>query len=255
MGLVKSNTDLKSLRQAGQAAGWVCDAIVNAAQPGMTTMALDELANRLLAEKRSSAPFKSFDRFGHAICVSINDETVNGPPSVERLLKAGDVVSVAIGSECRGLHGKAARTVYLGDSPPKEIQRLLTGTEQIMHQLAGRTIESLNDIAHWMSEIAVSYQLTLVKDSFGTGIGKALHDAPVIMNNPDELTHVIPVEKGMAFVVMSMMSLGKSGEWAETEDGWTQKMKDGSLSAHVADMFLVTEGNQLEILTRPGEVS
>ncbi len=249
MALIKSNTDLKSLRQAGQIAGWVCDEVLKAAKPSMSTMDLEDLAKQLLAEKRSSAPFKSFDGFGYALCVSLNAETVNGPPSKERILKEGDLISVAVGSECRGLHGKAARTFYLGDTPPEDVQRLLKGTESVLDLLKGRKIETLNEVAHLMAEVAKSHQLSIVKGSFGTGIGKKLHDAPAILNNPDELEHLIPVEKGMAFVVMSMMSLGESGDWLELEDGWTQKMKDDSLSAHVADAFLVTE-NGLEILSR-----
>ncbi len=249
MTLIKNNTDLKSLRQAGQIAGWVCDEVLKFAEPGFSTLDLDSRANQLLGEKRSSAPFKSFDGFGHSICVSLNDETVNGPPSQERILKAGDLVSIAIGTEYRGMHGKAARTCYLGESPPEATQRLMAGTEKALEQLAGRSIETLNDVAYLMADVANSYQLTLVKDSFGTGIGKKLHDAPVVVNNPDELTHPIPVEPGVAFVVMSMMTLSESGEWIELADGWTQVIKDGSLSAHVADAFLVTE-NGLEILTR-----
>lgn len=63
---------------------------------------LEDVVNRLLREHRASAPFKSFEGFGFACCVSLNAEIVNGPPLPARPLQAGDLLSVAVGAQIRG---------------------------------------------------------------------------------------------------------------------------------------------------------
>ena len=255
MPLVKSNTDIKSLRHAGQIAGNVLEQVFNTIEPGITTtMALEQVANRELAKNRATAPFKQFDGFGFALCISINDEIVNGPPSATRVIQAGDLVSIAIGTEYRGMHGKCARTRYIQAGPnaalPADIQRLLTGTEAIFKAIKSQTtvFTQLDDIAAALREHAQTHQLSIIDQSFSTGIGKKLHDAPIISHTPDE-SNTGKLEPGLAIVIMSMMTLSSSGKWHVADDQWTQVMDDNAPAAHFAETVFVTpEG--LELLTR-----
>jgi methionyl aminopeptidase len=250
MVILKNSTDIRYLREAGKIAGACCEELIQAAQPGVSTVELETLANRLLSQSRSSAPFKQFEGFGHAICVSINDEIVNGPPSRERTLKDGDVVSIAIGSEYRGLYCKAARTNYLGSAPSEDIQRLLTGTAAIFNEIknSAQTFETLYDLLTLVPKFANDYDLRIIQESGGYCIGKKLHDLPFIPNQPTEHEKQIALMPGFAFTLMPMMTLDSTGEYTIHEDGWTQVTKDDGLSAHVADTILVTEQG-LELLS------
>ena len=69
MAIYKNRTDLQNLCKAGQIAGLVCDELMVAAQPGISTMALEAMANKLLQMNRSTQPFKNFEGFTHAICI------------------------------------------------------------------------------------------------------------------------------------------------------------------------------------------
>lgn len=252
MGVFKNRTDLQTLQTAGRIAGEVCDALIEAAQPGVSTVELETLANRLLAQRRSSAPFKPFYNFNHAICVSINAEIVNGPPSRERVLTEGDLVKIAIGSCYKGLHGKAARTTYCGEPSP-DIERLISGTGQAIFAAveASRTTTSLKAMLKAIAQTAQQYRLTLIDESGGCGIGRQLHEPPLTPNDPDRLEADVDVVPGMAFTLMPMMTLSPHGGWTLHEDGWTQVTHDGDLAAHVADTCLMTDAG-LVLLTRHG---
>jgi methionyl aminopeptidase len=250
MGIIKSHSDRKALQHAGQITALVLNTLGERLSPGVSTTALEALANRLLGEYRSTAPFKGYQGFNHAICVSINDEIVNGPPSRERLIQGGDIVSIATAAEHRGIHAKAARTFYVENSPPTaEIQRLLAGTAAVITAAQERapTVKTLNQLLAVVPETAASHSLTLIQALGGSGIGKKLHDNPAIPNNPADLTETIPLQPGLCFTLMPMFSLGPNPDYRTHADGWTLLTADGSLSAHFADTLLFTDEGLINI--------
>lgn len=249
MGILKNRTELKAIQEAGRITARILTELIQASQPGISTVELEVLANRLLAQNRSTAPFKSYNGFNHAICISLNDEIVNGPPSRERILKSGDLVSIATAAEQRGIHAKAARTFYIGETPPAEIQRLLTGTAEAIQQvvIASQKSTILNEILSVVPQVAQEHKLTILQELGGACIGKKLHEEPYIPNIPEALSATILLQPGFAFVLMPMFSLGQETDWKQHEDGWTYLTKDGALSAHFADTLLMTENGLLSI--------
>jgi methionine aminopeptidase len=77
MGILKSTSDVKSLKEAAKAAGSICDHLIQLAKPGVNTLHLETLAVEELKRVRSSAPFRQVDNFGFATCISLNEEVVN----------------------------------------------------------------------------------------------------------------------------------------------------------------------------------
>ncbi|MBX2859986.1 MAG: M24 family metallopeptidase [Vampirovibrio sp.] len=250
MGLLKSNTDLRHLKLAAKLAGEICEELLQACEPGMATAALAEKAELLLRQNRSSAPFKHFDGFGHPMCVSVNEEIVNGPPKSDKLINSGDVVSVAIGTEIRGIHGKAARSRYLGTPIPPEVAKLLDGTSAVFKTIAANPTQwkTLNDLLQEIPNAAANADLTVIHGTGGNGIGKRMHEDLPTPNDPSILSETIPLTPGLAFTLMPMLSLGENPETVLANDGWTWVTQDNSLSAHIAETVLMTE-NGLEILS------
>lgn len=249
MGILKSPTDLRSLKQAGQITSRVLNALQGACLPGTPFIELEKLACQLLSQHRSTAPFKSFEGFNHAICVSVNEEIVNGLPSRERLIQAGDLVSIATAAEHRNVYAKAARSFWVGGEPPESAQRLLTGTAAVIENAINKsgTVKTLNELLSVVSETAQNYDLRVIAGLGGSGIGKHLHDAPHVPNDPADLEEVVPLVPGLCFTLMPMFALG-GATMKLAGDGWTYVTEDGSLSAHFADTLLMTE-NGLENIT------
>ncbi len=242
MGLLKNQSDLRALRQAGKITHTVLAALQAHAQPGTPLAKLERLANQLLAQHRSTAPFKSFNGFNHAICVSINDEIVNGPPSRQRELQPGDLVSIATAAEHRNIHAKAARSFWVGPPPQPDVPDLVGGATAVIQRVmaAGPSLKTLNELLAIIPQTAQDYGLSVIAGLGGSGIGKQLHQAPEVPNDPADLETVIPLSPGLCFTLMPMVSLG-STRFKVADDGWTFLTEDGSLAAHVADTLLVTE--------------
>lgn len=242
MGLLKNQSDLRALRQAGEITQTVLDALQAACQPGVSLPSLEQLANQSLAQHRATAPFKSFNGFKHAICVSINDEIVNGPPSRQRQLQPGDLVSIATAAEYRNIHAKAARSFWVGAPPKPELSALVDGTTAVIQRVvaAGSSFKTLNELLTLVPQTAQEFGLNVIAGLGGSGIGKQLHEAPDVPNNPADLDIRVPLTPGLCFTLMPMFSLG-STRFKEADDGWTFLTEDGSLAAHVADTLLVTE--------------
>jgi methionyl aminopeptidase len=253
--MIKNHSERKALQQAGEITQLVLTELRQALAPGVSTMTLESLANRLLSMHRSTAPFKSYQGFNHAICVSINDEIVNGPPSRERWIQGGDLVSIATAAEHRGIHAKAARTFYVGDPAATEtainenVNRLLQGTDAVIAAAQTRAshVKTLNELLEIVPETALSYGLTVIRNMGGSGIGKKLHQFPPTPNSPADLTETIPLKPGLCFTLMPMFSLGENADYLEHGDGWTLLTGDGNLSAHVADTLLMSDDGLLNI--------
>lgn len=243
MGVLRSQTDLRSLKEAGRITRDLLAALCEASRPGVSTVELEALANRFLGQNRSTAPFKSYEGFNHAICVSLNEEIVNGPPSRERILKEGDLVSIATAAEHRGIHGKAARTIYMGAQPPEDTLRLITGTASVIPAAveASKDVKTLNELLNAVPESASKHGLTILRNLGGAGIGKKLHEWPPVPNSPKDLEETVTLEPGLAFTLMPMLCLGSGDELDMHADNWTYLTQDRALSAHFADTLLMTD--------------
>jgi len=260
MGIIKSHSDKNALQQAGRITQNVLDTLGKMLSPGLSTVELEISANRILSQSRSTAPFKSYHGFNHAICVSLNDEIVNGPPSRERKIQAGDVVSIATAAEYRGIHAKAARTFYVNpdqntSSWPEPVRRLIQGTDAVIQAAVQKRphCQTLNQLLTVVPETAQTFGLTLIQNMGGAGIGKKLHENPPIPNDPEDLTETIPLQPGLCFTLMPMFCLGSDPAYRESEDGWTFITNDGSLSAHFADTLLITDDGVINVTRSSAE--
>jgi methionyl aminopeptidase len=80
----------------------------------------------------------------------------------------------------------------------------------------------------------------------GHGIGRRIHEEPDVVNYYlEELDEPLP--EGLVMTIEPIIAAG-AGDVVETDDGWTVKTADGSLSAHAEHTIVVQRGRPL-ILT------
>jgi methionyl aminopeptidase len=244
MGILKNQSELRSLNEAGRILETVLQAMAEAAQPGASTVALEALAVQLLQQNRSSAPFRAFNGFNHATCISLNEEIVNGPPSRERILAPGDLVSIATAAEHRGIHAKAAISFCVDTPPTPEHTRLLRGTAQAIQNAItlSQSASTLNEVLNAIPDTARQFNLTCLRSLGGSGIGKKLHDAPDVPNNPADLSETVLLQPGLCLTIMPMFCLGEADDFTQHPDGWTYVTENHTPAAHVADTLLFVDG-------------
>lgn len=245
-GLIKNATDKRHLAKAVQVALIVTQELMAMAAPGVALETLEAEANRLLALNQCSAPFKRYEQFGFATCISLNEGFVNGQPQGKTLVE-GDLLSIAVGAEYRGLNGKSAQTQVVGRPPTPDEARLIDGTRAVFDQLNTRAMTTVNDLVTLTEQTIRSAGLVPMRESGGCGIGKAMHQWPIVPNLAEELDESVPLVDGMALTLMPMASLGQADTWHIGPDGWTYVTDDNALAAHWAEVLLYENHHWLNL--------
>jgi methionyl aminopeptidase len=245
--ILKSPDEIAKMRRAGRIVAGTIDRVLAAVRPGLTTGGLDEVAEAYIAEEGAIPSFKGYRGFPASICASLNDEVVHGIPG-SRKLKPGDIVSLDFGAIWEGYHADSAVTVFVGEPPSAEAEKLVRVTEDALE--AGiseiRAGKRLSDIGHAVQQVVEGAGFGVVREYVGHGVGRSLHEDPQIPNYgpPGRGPEIKP---GLVVAVEPMVNMG-GWETRVLPDRWTVVTADGSLSAHFEHTIAVTDEGP-EVLT------
>lgn len=249
---LKSEREIKKMREAGKIAALVLSKLEKEVFPDVTTKKLDELAEKFLKEYKAKPAFKGYQGFPATLNVSINDEVVHGIPSEKRKIKKGDIVSIDIGTIVDGYYGDTAITVMVSDVP-KEAKDLVERTRDSLFRgiSKAKAGNRVGDISHTIQTFVEGYSYSVVRDLAGHGVGRNLHEDPQVPNF-GRLGHGPLLKAGMTIAIEPMVNIGTHRVIVQP-DFWTVVTADHSLSAHFEHTVLITE-DEPEILTlREGE--
>lgn len=216
-------------------------------KPGQKTRVLDKLAEDYILAQGAAPSFKGYRGYKHATCLSLNEQVVHGIPG-ERELLPGDIIGVDIGVCFEGYHADRAYTFSVGEISA-EAQQLLTATEEGLNAglAQARAGNKLGDISHAIESVAQKYGYAVVRDLFGHGIGKDLHEDLLIPNfgpkgqGPE-------LKEGMALAIEPMFNMG-TYKIKTMPDSWTVVTADGKLSAHFEHTVIIT-AKKCEVITK-----
>src|ERR687891_1373075 len=102
---LKNEAQLALMREAGRTVAEVLELVGRAAQPGVTTLALDRLAEAHIRGRDAVPSFKGYRGFPATLCTSINEEIVHGIPSKKRRFKRGGIFWGVCGGIFYGYYG------------------------------------------------------------------------------------------------------------------------------------------------------
>lgn len=243
---IKSDREIELLRIAGNIVHETREYLIPYIKEGITTKELDTLAEEFIRSKGATPSFKGLNDFPASICTSINQEVVHGIPS-KRKLRNGDIISIDIGACYKGYHGDSAWTFAVGEiSPKKEAlmehtkESLFKGLEQI------KPGNRIGDISHAIEIHAKKYNLGVVRELVGHGVGTSVHEEPDVPNYGEAGRGPV-LKKGMVLAVEPMLTLGRR-DICILDDEWTIETIDNSPAAHFEHTVVVTEDGY-EILT------
>lgn len=250
--ITKSEREINLMKVAGQVLVKVFDEIEKNIHAGMTTLEIDEIVERVIKENGCIAAEKGYCGFPASACVSVNDTLIHGIPSSKIRLQNGDIVSVDVVVTYQGYSADACRTFKVG-TIREEAQKLIDVTKQSFFE-GVKLIKPgvhLGDISEAIQKYVEMHGYNVVRDFTGHGIGKNMHEDPVIPNYGKKGTGPILV-KGMTLAIEPMVLQGKK-ETRTLGDGWTVKSKDGKLTAHYENTVVVTEDGYEIITIKEGE--
>ena len=234
--LYKSPAELRLMVEPGLVTAAALAAVWAAITPGMTTLQLDVIAERVIRDAGGVPNFMKEPGYIHTICSSINDEIVHGMPG-DRVITAGDLVSIDCGAEVGGWNGDAAFSVVVPDpANPTVVARRQLLADATEHSLwagiaALATARRLNDVGAAVEDsLEGDTEFGIIEDYTGHGIGRSMHEDPPVFNyrvrgfSPE-------VRPGLVVAIEPMVTLG-SIESHVLADNWTVATDDGGDAAH-----------------------
>jgi methionyl aminopeptidase len=245
---IKSDEEIKIMREAGRITGQVLKMLADAAKPGVTEKELDKIVRREYAKRGVTPTFLGYHGYPATVCVSVNEKLVHGIPS-DRALQPGDIVSIDLGATYKGFVGDTAVTVGVGEIT-EEAQRLIDVTRESLWRgiLAARAGVRLGVVSNAIGEYIESQGFGVVREYVGHGVGREMHEEPQVPNyGPPDRGPIL--RKGMVLALEPMVTVG---DWRTKKhsDGWTVSTADGSLCAHFEHTIAITD-DEARVLTLP----
>jgi methionyl aminopeptidase len=253
---LKQPDELRQMRQAGLVVSRAIAAVLSAARPGATTAELDAVADDVIRTAGAVPSFLDYGAvdgvggFAGVTCLSVNEEVVHGVPG-ERVLAAGDLLSVDCGAVLEGWHGDSAVSVVVGEPDPattsaelfalSETTRLAMWHGIAAARLGGQVRDISAAVAQHVRAQPRAYGI--VEEYVGHGIGSEMHQAPDVPNQVGRgllgSVRSPRIVEGMALAVEPMLTLGDPGTHV-LDDGWTVVTDDGRPACHWEHTMTVT---------------
>ncbi|NMM49414.1 type I methionyl aminopeptidase [Marinigracilibium pacificum] len=244
---VKSKEQIEIIRESADILGRAHGEVARAVKPGISTKALDKIAEEYIKDHQGHPSFLGYSGFPASLCISVNENVVHGIPG-EYVLKDGDLVSIDCGVFYKGFHSDCAYTYAVGEVS-EDIMRLIRITRQSLYEgihaaVAGNRI---GDIGYAVQSFVEKEGYSVVRELVGHGVGKNLHEKPEVPNY-GKRGRGAKLKPGYVLAVEPMVNLGKKGIIQES-DGWTIRTADRLPSAHFEHTIAITEEGEAEILT------
>ena len=246
--IIKSPREIELMRKAGALTAKVFDVVGPLVKPGVSTLYLSEMAEKVITDEGGVAASKGYGGFPGAICTSVNEVLVHGIPSDKRILTDGDIISLDVVVKLNGYHGDACRTYPVGICKEDRL-KLIRVTEECFWNAVSKVRDGayLGDVEHAIQATAEANGYSVPRDYTGHGIGREMHEDPYIPCYGVEGTGPV-LRSGMTIAIEPMVMMGKN-KLRILKDGWTAVSKDGLPSAHYENTVLVTDDGY-ELLTK-----
>ncbi len=243
---LKTEEEIQLIRQSSLLVGKTLAEVARHIRPGVTTMELDQIAEKFIRDHKAKPGFKGYRGFPATLCISVNENVVHGIPG-ERRLKEGDIVSIDCGVLKNGYYGDSAYTFAVGTVKP-EVRALMKTTEEALYKGIEQAIagKRTGDIGNAVQQHVSPMGYGIVRELIGHGVGKHLHESPDVPNYGKKGQGVL-LSEGMVIAIEPMINLGKR-HIVQEDDGWTIRTLDRKPSAHYEHTIAVRK-DKAEILS------
>ena len=250
MVIIKTKEQIEMMKEAGEILAEVHRNIKEMIKPGVTTMEIDDLVEKILKEKGATAEQKGYHGYEYATCASINDEVCHGFPRNEPL-NDGDIVTIDMVVNYNGWLADSAWSYAVGEIS-EEAENLMEVTKKALYLgiEQAKVGNRLGDIGHAIQSYVESKGYSVVRDFVGHGIGQNMHEDPQVLHY-GRAGRGLRLQEGMTLTIEPMINIG-TYKTTMDDNGWTARSLDGSLSAQYEHTLAITEDGPI-ILTDQGE--
>jgi methionyl aminopeptidase len=254
---LRSPREIRKMRAAGLIVWEAHQAAARILKPGITTAEINNVYRETFVRHAAHPLFLNYGEppFPAETCISVNEEVVHGIPN-ERVLVAGDIVSLDTGCRINGWCGDAAVTHAIGEIDENS-QRLLDVTQKTL-DLAIELIDhetQWSEVAKQMEKFVNDNGFHVVEQMVGHGIGKELHESPSVPNfyDADSMPeNDFDLRPGVVLAIEPMVNEGTK-EIETLADDWTVIVADESNSAHFEHTVAITKEGAVRLTGPPND--
>lgn len=247
--ILLSRREIDKMREAGKLAAELLNHLENMIKPGVTTLEIDEEAERWTQKHGAKSAPLGYHGFPKSICTSVNEVICHGIPNANQILQDGDIINIDVTPILNGYHGDTSKTFFVG-TPSPTAKKLVEVTEECL-RLGIAAVQPgghIGDIGAAIQEYAEGNGFSVVRDFVGHGIHRIFHTEPQVPHYGTKGKGK-RIRPGMVFTIEPMINEG-THEAKVLKDGWTAITKDKKLSAQFEHTIAVTKEG-VEILTLP----
>ncbi len=249
----KTPAEIEKMRQSGLILYEAMKAVKAAIRPGVSTLELDRIAEKVIRSHGAVPSSKGFEGFPGSVCASPDDIVVHGIPSAQVILKEGQIISIDITAIKDGYQADMARTFPVGKISPEAEKLISVAKESFIKGLqVAKVGNRIGDISNAIQTCVEGYGYGVVRSLCGHGIGKEMHEDPEVPNF-GKAGHGLRIREGLCIAVEPMITKGDWHVYVASDD-WAFLTRDHSLSAHYENTLAINEDGQPEILTMPSGI-
>lgn len=238
------------MSEAGRRLKLVVNDLVRIVEPGITTNFIDKSAEKLILKYGGKPSFKEVHGYKWTTCLPINEQIVHTPPS-DRIIRNGDLLTIDIGLYYKNYHTDFAISFIVGDKKDDKVVDFLNiGKVAIDKAIKKVKVGNhIGDISETIQNTVESAGYNLSDSLVGHGIGKILHEDPMVPGILDTaIVNTPKIEKGLVIAVEIIYMMGARKVELEKNSQWSIKTTDNSLSACFEHTVAVAD-NEAIILT------
>lgn len=251
---ISSQSELLGMQQASEAVALTLKSMRAYAQPGMSTLELDEFGRAMLASFGARSAPKLTYGFPGWTCISVNHSMAHGIPSRDIVLQEGDLVNVDVSAELNGFWADNGGSFVLGKDIHNH-QKLVDASKAILQAAIANIRDGVRIalVGGIIEAEAKKRGFNVIRNLTGHGIGRNLHEEPHSIANYYDKHNKAKFRRNAVIAVETFIST--KGDWAyEGRDGWTLSTRDGGYVAQHEHTLMVTDGLPL-IFTKENGVT
>ncbi len=250
---ITNQAELNGMQEASKAVAHTLRAMIAYAQPGMSTLGLDEYGAKILADFGArSAPYLTY-KFPGYTCISVDNEFCHGIPSPKRILKEGDLINIDVSAELNGFWSDNGASFILGEDLHQH-QKLVDASKDILRKAISQIKGGVKiaDIGYLMETEAKKKGYRVIKNLGGHGIGRSLHEQPEELLNYKNRFDNRRFRKDSVVAIETFIATDSTLA-VELRDGWTMVGNRGGYMAQHEHTIVITDGAPI-ILTAENEI-
>lgn len=240
-----------AMREGGQILGEIRRQLYSFTTVGVSPWEIELEAVRLIKATGSEPSFTRVPKYRWATCINLNEGIVHGIPTSTTPLRDGDLVTVDVGLYHHGFHTDSAFSKVVGQISSEQTRFLDAGLATLHDSIqAVKPGSRIGEISQATERSLTAYGYFPTKELTGHGVGRELHEEPMIPNfAPSTLDSTPQIVVGQTLAIEIIYCSRPPRLYLE-KDGWTISSRGDTLTAVFEETVMVSPDG-CSIITNP----